>query len=43
MSTYRPGDLCVLLGGPLVQHYECDEHPDGTITDVRTGEVVSSR
>ena len=40
-TTYQPGDRCRLLGNFRVQHFECDEHPDGTITDVRTGEVVA--
>ncbi|WP_187265012.1 hypothetical protein [Homoserinibacter sp. GY 40078] len=35
------GGHCRLLGDFKVQHFDCDEHPDGTITDVRdhVGEV----
>lgn len=39
-----PGDLCRILPGPLVEHVApCpDGHPTGTVTDVRTGQVVRS-
>lgn len=39
--SWSPGDSCRLLGDYKVKHVEgCDEHPAGTVTDVRTGEVV---
>lgn len=42
MDEYKakPGDHCQILSGLRVKHIDCDEHPDGTITDVRTGEVL---
>lgn len=40
LPALKPGDLCQLLGDFKVRHYSCDEHADGTVTDVRTGEVV---
>lgn len=37
----QSGDLCQFGPGDFqVTHYRCDEHRDGTVTDVRTGEVV---
>lgn len=43
--NYTPvsGDLCQILEGYMVRHYSCDQHADGTVTDVHTGEVVSQR
>ena len=38
--TYKPGDLCRLLGDYQVEHYRCDQYPDGTITSVVTGAVL---
>lgn len=40
------GDLCYFVhdayGRPdfTVHHVECDEYPDGTVTDARTGEIL---
>jgi hypothetical protein len=39
--TYRPGDRCVILPGGRVQHYDCDQHADGTITEA--GRIISTR
>lgn len=39
----KPGDLCRLLGGGLVEHWKCDQWRDGVVTDVRTGTVVEPR
>ena len=36
----KPGDLCRLLPGYRVEHYRCDQYPDGTITSVVTGAVL---
>lgn len=37
----KSGDLCRFVGEPtMVEHYRCDEHADGTVTDPRTGEIV---
>lgn len=36
----QPGDLCRLLGNYEVEHVDCDEHPDGTVTNVVTGKIV---
>lgn len=41
-SKPKPGDACLLLGDFKVEHRGCDEHPDGVITDARTGKVVAS-
>ena len=35
-----PGDLCRLLGDYQVEHYRCDQYPDGTITSVATGAIL---
>lgn len=35
------GDKCRILGGFQVQHFDCDDYPDGTITSVITGTVLS--
>lgn len=42
--TYTPksGDYCRFLPGGLVEHYRCDDHRDGTITNCITGELVKS-
>lgn len=41
---FTPGDHCRLLRGPdgeqWVAHWDCDEHPNGTVTNNRTGKVV---
>lgn len=46
--TPRPfvsGDHCRLIHGPRgeqrVEHWDCDEHPNGTITDNATGKIVT--
>ena len=39
----NPGDKCRILGNFEVEHWECDEHPDGTVTDARSGEVKRRR
>lgn len=36
----QPGDLCRLLGNYEVEHYDCDEHPDGVVTNVLTNKIV---
>ena len=40
-----PGALCMIHGvypePQTVTHRGCDQYPDGTVTDVRTGKVVS--
>lgn len=36
----KPGDLCQILSNGRVRHFRCDQHPDGTVTDVRTGKVI---
>ena len=39
---YQPGDRCRMLGDYKVKHVEdCPDYPAGSITDVRTGKVVS--
>lgn len=44
-ENYTPpksGDLCSLLyNATLVEHWKCDQYTNGTITDVRTGKVVT--
>lgn len=40
--TPKPGDLCRILDNFRVEHWGCDEHSDGVITDARTGKVVAS-
>lgn len=45
-KTMESGDLCYFVhdayGRPdfTVHHVECDEYPDGTVTDARTGEIL---
>lgn len=39
---YEKGDRCRILGNFRVQHIDCDEWPDGTVTDVRTGKRVTA-
>ena len=34
------GDSCMMLGSGLVQHWECDEYEDGTVTNCITGQIV---
>lgn len=38
------GDHCILRreqdGRAIAIHYDCDDYPDGTITDVLSGEVI---
>lgn len=38
--TRKPGDACRLLGNYLVEHVDCGEYPEGTVTNCVTGEVV---
>lgn len=42
----KPGDHCRMLRGPerepLVEHWDCDEHPNGTVTNCVTGAVIKS-
>jgi hypothetical protein len=35
---------CLIMSGPepRVQHWDCDEHPNGTITNPLTGEVIKA-
>ena len=42
VNLMKPGDWCRILENGEVEHVEpCrDGHPTGTVTDVRTGEVV---
>ena len=40
VRTLKPGDLCRILDNFEIEHHGCDEHPDGVVTDVRTGKVV---
>lgn len=38
------GDHCqmkTIMGVPCAKHFDCDDYPDGTITNILTGEVVS--
>ena len=40
---YKPGYRCRMFkedGQPRVEHYQCDEHPDFTVTNPITGEVI---
>lgn len=40
---FRAGEHCRIFrenGEPRVQHYDCDEHPDGYITNPITGQVI---
>lgn len=30
---------CRLIGGFRVKHFDCSDYPDGTITNVITGEI----
>ena len=39
----NPGDKCRILDNFEVEHWECDEHPDGTVTDALSGEVKRRR
>lgn len=38
--TPQPGDNCLLLGNYLVKHFDCDEFPDGTVTNCVTQTTV---
>lgn len=41
-TQYKPGDGCRMLGDFKVKHAEdCPDYPAGSITDVRTGRVVT--
>lgn len=39
------GDYCSFGKKPvpahMITHYRCDDHADGTVTDARTGEIVT--
>lgn len=38
------GDHCMLRtidGQPSAAHYDCDDYPNGTITSILTGEIVT--
>lgn len=39
----KPGDLCWFVGTTAVEHVHCNQHRDGTVTDIRTGRVLSPR
>lgn len=40
LRTAKPGDRCRILDD-RIEHWDCDEHANGTVTDARTGKVVS--
>ena len=43
-SKFTPGERCLLRvidGQPCAIHYQCDDYPDGTISSIETGEVIS--
>lgn len=44
MTEYVSGDYCRFLKAPAapgsVEHYQCDDYRDGTITNCITGEVL---
>lgn len=43
MTPYRSGDHCRILSSgkqPRVEHWDCDEYPDGTVTNPMTGEII---
>lgn len=41
------GDHCLIRraanGEFYVVHYECDDHPDATVTDGMTGEIIKPK
>lgn len=47
MIGRRSGDLCRFVthpGGkdyPAVEHYRCNDHRDGTVTDPATGRILT--
>lgn len=40
----QSGDYCSLGRKPVpahfITHYQCDDYPDGTVTDALTGKIV---
>jgi len=48
MSGPVSGDLCRFIKHPegkpypAVEHYRCDDHRDGTVTDPATGKVLKN-
>ena len=46
MTKPKPGDLCQFTehdGQRTTTHYECDQHPNGTVTLFSTGKVIKTR